>query len=190
MQLRIRYNAPVVLTISLLATLVLVVGSMFPLSKLAVMTSAPGVMAWNRPLDYLRLFTYVLGHSGWQHLLGNVMLILLIGPLLEEKHGSFRLLRMILVTALVTSLLNALLFDTGLRGASGVAFMFIVLASMVNMQGREIPLTFVLVLVLFLGSEAAAALRQNSVSEFAHIAGGACGAAFGLLSRRSAPRAA
>ena len=74
----------------------------------------PGTMDWDNPLAYVRLFTYVLGHEGWYHLLSNLMVILLIGPLLEEKYGSLQLLEMIAITAGVTGALNILLFDTAL----------------------------------------------------------------------------
>ncbi len=40
------------------------------------------------PLTYVRLFGHVLGHAGWAHFFGNITLILVVGPLLEEKYGS------------------------------------------------------------------------------------------------------
>jgi membrane associated rhomboid family serine protease len=125
----------------------------------------------------------VLGHESWRHLLSNLMVVLLIGPLLEEKYGSRKLLAMVCVTAGVTGVLNVVLFNTGLLGASGVAFMLIVLGSMVNLRRGEVPLTFVLVAGLFIGGEIAAAVREDNVSQFAHIVGGLCGAAFGFRSR-------
>ena len=33
------------------------------------------------PLTWVRFFGHVLGHAGWQHFIGNIMLILVIGPL-------------------------------------------------------------------------------------------------------------
>ena len=38
------------------------------------------------PLTYIRFFGHVLGHAGWQHFFGNIMMILVVGPLLEEKY--------------------------------------------------------------------------------------------------------
>ena len=84
----------------------------------------------------------------------------------------------------VTGALNILLFDTGLLGASGVAFMLIVLSSLTSYRRREIPVTFVLVVLLFVGGEVAAAMREDRISQFAHIIGGACGAMLGLTSER------
>jgi hypothetical protein len=92
---------------------------------------------------------------------------------------------MIAITAFATGALNILLFDTRLLGASGVAFMLIVLSSLTSYRRREIPLTFVLVVMLFVGGEVAAAMKDDRVSQFAHIVGGACGAMLGLTSKRA-----
>src|SRR4029450_1313969 len=79
---------------------------------------------------YVGLFGHILAHESREHLLGNFMLILLIGPILEERRGSATLLVMILVTALVTGLANRCFPIMRLIGASGVAFMMVLLASM------------------------------------------------------------
>ena len=181
---RIRYNAPVILTFSLAATAV-AIGAALTKGRALGFFSVPGRMDWDNALAYVRLFTHVLGHAGWEHLMSNLMVILLIGPLLEEKYGSVQLLEMIAITAGVTGALNILLFDTGLLGASGVAFMLIVLSSLTSYRRREIPVTFVLVVLLFVGGEVTTALtRHDQISQFTHIIGGACGAMLGLTSER------
>ncbi len=181
---RVRYNAPVILTFSLAATAVTIAAALTKGRALGFF-SVPGRMDWDNVLAYVRLFTHVLGHAGWEHLMSNLMIILLIGPLLEEKYGSVQLLEMIAITAGVTGALNILLFDTGLLGASGVAFMLIVLSSLTSYRRREIPVTFVLVVLLFVGGEITTALtRHDQISQFTHIIGGACGAMLGLTSER------
>ena len=175
---RITYNAPVVLTFALLATFVLI------LIEYISPSSRAWFVAWPALEDkraYVGLFTHVLGHGNWDHLLGNFSMILLLGPLLEERNGSGRLLMMIAVTALVTGLLQLLLGDGVLLGASGVVFMMILLASMANIRQREIPLTFIAVVILFIGREVVSAFKADQVSQMAHIVGGAVGAAFGFL---------
>ena len=189
---RIRYNAPVILTFALLAALAMILAAVLGSrggGGVLRLFYVPGTMDWNNPLAYVRLFTHVLGHANWNHLMANLMIILLIGPLLEEKYGSVQLLEMIAITAGVTGALNILLFDTGLLGASGVAFMLIVLSSLTSYRRREIPITFVLVVLLFVGGEIAAALtRRDQISQFTHIIGGACGAMLGLTSERRGSR--
>ncbi len=116
--------------------------------------------------------------------MGNFAFILLLGPILEEKYGSASLAIMIVVTAVVTGLLNILFLPTGLLGASGVVFMMILLSSFTNIRQGGIPLTFILIVVLFLAQEIANSLREDSVSQFAHISGGIIGSLFGFLRPR------
>lgn len=177
--MRIRYNAPVVLTLTLLSTAILVVNQVIGGFTQAFFVSYPDFSG--TLLDFLRLFSHVLGHQNWLHLMSNFSFILLIGPVLEEKYGSAALLVMFLVTALVTGILNILFFSTGLMGASGIVFMLILLSSFTNIRSGEIPLTFVLIVVLFLAKEFINAFAEDSISQFAHIIGGICGSMFGFL---------
>nr|HMP30396.1 rhomboid family intramembrane serine protease [Saprospiraceae bacterium] len=132
------------------------------------------------PISIFTLFSHVLGHANWGHLLGNMTFILLVGPIVEEKYGSKRLLTMILLTALVTGILNILFFNTGLLGASGVVFMLILLSSFTNVRAGEVPITFILVALLFLGKEIMESLQNDNISQFAHVIGGICGSFFGF----------
>ena len=189
-KLRITYNAPVVLTFTLAAVVV------FCLTRLIT-----PMQSWFQAgpyLDgiksYVGLFSHILGHASWEHLLGNFMLILLIGPILEERHGSVPLLIMILRTALITGLAN-LAFSSGfLLGASGIVFMMILLASTANIRAGEIPLTFIAIALIYLGGEIVRAFEDDQVSQMAHLLGGVTGAVFGFVSARgkstSLPRTA
>jgi membrane associated rhomboid family serine protease len=174
MKYRITYNAPVVLTFAIIAVAVHLLGDGF--RDYVVMR--PRLETFG---DFVALFSHIAGHGSWEHLLGNFTLILLLGPILEERHGSGPLLFMILATALVTSLLNLVFFKTYVLGASGIVFMFILLASTANVRKREIPLTFIAVAVLYLGGELVAAFKNDQVSQMAHLIGGLTGAGFGFL---------
>ena len=114
--------------------------------------------------------------------MGNMMLLLVVGPPLEEKYGSKRLLGCIVLTALVSGLVQFFLFPgTALLGASGIVFMLIVLSSLAGMRNGAIPLTLILVVVLYLGGEVVDAVSVNdNVSQLTHIIGGLCGAGFGF----------
>ena len=184
--MKIRYNAPTVLTFAFLSALVLILTqTLFP-SLTMEWFAVRGRQDYS-PLmfrNYVNLFTHVLGHSSWTHLVGNFAFILVIGPILEEIYGSISLLIMIGITALVTGILNILFFSTGLMGASGIVFMMILLASFTNVNRGEIPLTFIMVLVLYLGRELIASFNPDlgqDVSQFAHIVGGFIGSLFGFF---------
>ncbi|MDR1105413.1 MAG: rhomboid family intramembrane serine protease [Treponema sp.] len=181
--MRLKYNAPVVLTFTFLCAAVLILSqtALRDLNKTWFMVPGRGGFYAGDFRSWVTVLTHVMGHASWTHLLSNFSFILLIGPILEENYGSPALLLMMAVTALVTGLINAFLFRAGLMGASGVAFMMILLISFTNFSREEIPLTFILVLVLYLGRELVNSFSSNNVSEFAHIAGGFCGCLFGFL---------
>ncbi len=181
--MKFRYNAPVTLSFTLLSFSVLLLDSLAGSALTANLFSIPGkgVFSFANPFHYVRLFTHVVGHADWNHFMSNFAIILLVGPMLEEKYGSPGLLFMAAVTALATGLTNVLFFSTGLLGASGVVFMMILLASFTNIRQGEIPLTFPLVLTIFLAGEILKSFERNSISEFAHVAGGICGSLFGFI---------
>ncbi|PCH69703.1 MAG: rhomboid family intramembrane serine protease [Bacteroidetes bacterium] len=131
--------------------------------------------------EIYRLLTYVFCHGNFDHLLGNFFYLLMLGPILEEKYGAKLLTIMTVITAIVTGLLNALLFNNGIIGASGIVFMFIILSSIVNMRSKEIPLTFIFIVVIYLGKEVYNSFSADDISQFAHIFGGLCGGALGFL---------
>ncbi|MDR1239535.1 MAG: rhomboid family intramembrane serine protease [Treponema sp.] len=181
--MRIKYNAPTVLTYALLCAAVLILSQTIfqGLVEKWFMVPGKGHFSSGNFRHWFSLLSHIAGHADWNHLLSNFAFILLIGPILEESYGSYSLLFMILITALVTGLLNVFFFRTALMGASGVVFMMILLASFTNFNRGEIPLTFILVLLLYLGKELVNAFGSNNISEFAHIAGGFCGSLFGFF---------
>lgn len=135
------------------------------------------------PMTYLRFFTHILGHDGWGHFMGNATYLLLLGPLLEEKYGSKRLTVVILITAVSTGILNYILCPTiVLCGASGVVFAFIMLASFTGGKEGEVPLTFILALVLFLGQQIyEGIILSDNISQLTHVFGGTIGAVMGYI---------
>ena len=177
--MRLHYNAPVVLTFTLICTAVRLLADVTHNAILPFFTLYP----YGDPFTlmyYARYFTHVIGHIDWTHLLGNMSFILLLGPMLEEKYGARRMLLMIIVTTLATGFLNNLLFNSSLMGASGIVFMFIILSSFANVKEGDLPLTFILVVILFIGNEIYSSFKDDTISQFAHILGGICGSLFGF----------
>jgi membrane associated rhomboid family serine protease len=179
--MKIKFNSPVILGFSIICAAVyvldkLMIGGLMPFFQL-------GAVDFSRPLTFLTLFTHVIGHASIEHLLGNLTFILLVGPIIEEKYGGSRTLFMMIITALVTGLLNVIFFHTGLMGASGIVFMLILLVSFTNSKSGEIPVTFILIALLFVGKEVISSLNADQISQFAHIIGGICGSVFGFINR-------
>jgi membrane associated rhomboid family serine protease len=182
--MRLKYNSPVVLTFTFISVVVLFLSAtVLPnLRETWFMVGGKGSFALTRVHSWVTLFTHIIGHADWDHLVSNFSMLLLVGPLLEMNYGSRSLLLMMVITAFVTGILNVLLFPTALMGASGVVFMMILLASFTNFSKGEIPLTFILVLVLYLGAQVYAAFNDaDNISQFAHIVGGFCGSLFGFI---------
>lgn len=135
------------------------------------------------PFTYLRFVGHVLGHADWGHFINNMMLILIVGPLLEEKYGSSNMVLIILTTAIVTGLVNFIFFPyVQLLGASGVVFAFILLSSFTGIKEGKFPITFVLVAILYLGGQIyEGIISRDNISQMAHIVGGIVGATFGYF---------
>jgi len=179
-KLKITFNAPVTLGFVFICFVVTLLGVLTGggSTRLLFMTSHSSL---TNPLTYLRFFTHVFGHAGWSHFIGNASYLLLLGPMLEEKYGSKEMLEVIGITALATGLVNYIFFwNVALCGASGVVFAFIVLASFTGFRAGEIPLSFILVAVIFIGQQIYEGIAvQDNISNMAHIVGGIVGAVVG-----------
>ena len=188
-KLKISYNAPVILSFVIMCLAVMLIGMLTggKSTRLLFMTYHSSLA---NPLTYLRFFTHVFGHSSWSHFIGNAAYLLLLGPMLEEKYGSKMLMEIIVLTALVTGVVNYIFFwNVGLCGASGVVFAFIVLASFTGFRDGEIPLTFILIAVIYIGQQVYEGIVvSDNVSNMAHIVGGLVGAAIGYLLNKKPKR--
>jgi len=177
---KISYNAPVTLSFALLSLVILILDGFSGQRVSGTYFAVYPTFDPSSVMSYVRLISHAAGHANWPHYIGNFTFILLIGPILEEKYGSRMLLEMMILTALVTGILNTLFFPNALMGASGIVFMLILLSSFTNFRAGEIPLTFILIAAIYLTGEIIAAFRDDHISQFAHIIGGACGGLFGF----------
>lgn len=187
---RFQYNSPVVLTYFFISLAVLISGILTGGFTTRLLFSVYRT-SFSDPFAYLRVFGHVLGHADMSHFLSNMLLLLVVGPPLEEKYGSKVLLTGIVLTALISGILQLILFpQAALLGASGIVFMMIMLSSLSGMENGRIPLTLILVAILYLGREIHSMLFvEDSVANFMHIVGGACGTVFGFsLAKRKISR--
>lgn len=178
----IAFNSPVILTFSLICLIALILSALTGGDSNALLFSVYRSSPKN-PFTYIRLIGHVFGHAGWEHFLNNITMILVIGPMLEEKYGSKEIIFVILITALVTGLVHILFFPTtGLLGASGVVFAFILLAPMTSFKKGTVPLTFIIVAIIYIGGQVYSAVTvDDNISNLTHIVGGLLGALYGYL---------
>lgn len=185
-KIRLSFNSPVILGFTLVCFIVLI------LDKVTGSASTRAFFSVYRsslasPFTYIRFFGHVLGHASWDHFFGNIMMLLVVGPLLEEKYGSANILFVILATALVTGVINFIFFPhVQLLGASGVVFAFILLASLTSIEEEKIPLTFILVALIYIGQQVYDGLFiRDNVSNLTHILGGIVGSSLGYVMNKN-----
>lgn len=177
------YNSPVILTYFFICLIILIIDKIMR-GKFSTMFFSSGRNdSLLNPLTYFKLVSHSLGHSNWDHLYSNFLKILLIGPLIEEKYGSYQLLIMMIITSLIIGIINRLFSKNRILGASGIAYMLIVLCSFVNIEDGKIPLTLVLILLFFVVDEIINLLRRkkDGVSHLGHVTGAICGLILGIL---------
>lgn len=178
---KLKYNAPVILTFTFICLLVLLLGIItngYTTKKFFCVYRS----SISDPLSYIRVFTHILGHSNFQHFFNNFLIILIVGPMLEEKYGSKLLLLLIIITAFITGIVQVIISNNALLGASGIAFMLIILTSFTNVEDGKIPITMILIALMYLGQEIYYAIVSNdNVSRITHIIGGICGIIIGII---------
>lgn len=184
---KISYNAPVTLTFALIAAIILFLDTFLNNTLIPALFTCPGTSesatAFNigNPVDYFRMIFHIFGHKDWNHFLGNMAFILLLGPVIEERYGSKILVLMMTITSLVTGVLNVCFSPTQMFGSSDIAFMMILLTSFTSISKSEIPLSFILILILYIGREILGSGQNENIATLAHIAGGLCGSLFAFL---------
>jgi membrane associated rhomboid family serine protease len=182
----IQYNAPTTLNFALVSFVVLIfhyaTRGVSTMKLFSVYRSSLGDI-----LTYPRFFTHVLGHSSFAHYSGNIMMMLVIGPTLEERYGSRTILTATVITAFISGLIQWIAFPgAALLGASGIVFMMILMASLGGMRSGGIPLTLILVFAIYVGQEVVSAFTSvDNISHLTHIIGGICGAVIGVGLRKN-----
>jgi len=140
-------------------------------------------------LDIFRMFSWSLGHANLKHLFMNLAFLGLIGPPLEKKYGHGKMLVMIIVTSVIIAFMNIFLgriFPSSsayLLGTSGIVFMLIGLTpSLAETKGDgKITIWYLIVILMYGGMEVFSAMKADNASQFAHLAGGACGIMFVII---------
>ena len=183
----IQYNAPVTLTFALLSLLALA------LNELTDGWTTQNLFCFYKSaltdyLTYPRAVLHVLGNTSLTTCTGNIIVMLVVGPAAEERFGSAKVFVAVLLTAIAGALIMWFLFpQSTIMGASGVLFCMMMLTSFASMRGGAIPITLILVIILYLGSEILQAVTGTAgLPELTHIAGGVVGLLLGFAFSRGA----
>ena len=183
---KLTYNCPVVLTYAVVCLVFVLVDMLTQGWFNANIMVCYGHPSWLNPMTYVRCVCHVFGHADWEHLLGTMMYLLILGPMLEEKYGTANIIFVMLVTAIVTGIINMIFFPyVHLLGASGIVFAFILLASITTTAAKTIPLTFILVAAMYIGQQIYQGIFvQDDISQLTHIVGGVVGSVLGFVMNR------
>lgn len=167
----LQYNSNVILTYFFISLGVLLLSNLTKGKSNHFFSSGRSNMF--NPLTY---FTHVLGHQNYNHFRNNFLYILLIGPMIEEKYGSINLLKMILITSIVTAIINMIVSKKQILGASGIVYMLILLSSLVNFEAGKVPLTLILIFIFYIVTEIKDGLfKKDNISHLGHLIGAICG---------------
>ena len=198
-KIRVTFNAPLTLCFAFICGIVLLADYFTKGQAVLRIFSSGGAktsaypFVFNSLLSYLRLFLHIFGSINFAHFVSNFAFILLLGPMLEEKYGSLVLALMMAVTSLVSGVINACFGQSLLVGAGDIAFMMVLLSAFTSFSKNEIPLSFILVLILYIGREIAISYGNGSsfsygqkdlngeIRALSNVAGGICGSLFAFL---------
>ncbi len=175
------YNSVVVLSYFLISLIVLILNTIFKGKVNKFLAIRKGSLL--NPMTYIRLVTTGLCHSNWSHFRNNFIMILLIGPILEEKYGSIPILKMLIITTIISSLVHLFIYESSAIGASDNVYMLIVLCSVVNITEGKIPITLILIFLFYVADEIIKQFsnRKDNISHDSHIVGAICGFIFGYF---------
>ena len=88
-KLKISFNSPVILWFSIICLIALIAGEVTRGMTTTMFFSVYHSSLLD-PFTYVRFVGHVFGHANLEHFLGNITLLLVIGPMIEEKYGSVR----------------------------------------------------------------------------------------------------
>lgn len=181
-KLKLAFNAPVTLCFIALCFIATLLGVVSGGSLSTMFFTAYRLQVLN-PLSWFRCVTSTMGHAGWEHFFNNMLYIILLGPILEEKYGSKVMILSIVLSGLATTLAITILApNTGVIGASGVVFAWILMSSFTSFREGTIPVTFVLVFVFYIGQGVLnGVVARDNISQMGHIVGGLVGSSIGFL---------
>ena len=204
LNIKVAYDAPVTLSFVIVCALIFLLniilaksGKALGLAKLlSSPTSQTGLLPFivKQPVSYLRLLLYIFGSQAGglasgvadgvftgdaSVLFTNLILIMLLGPAMEERYGSVIIGIMIFVSALFSGVLNACFCETSLVGALPLVSMMIFLNAFMSFSKKKFPLSFAAVMVFFVLLQIASG--AGAVRIIICIAGGLCGSLFAFL---------
>lgn len=182
------FDSPVTISFSLLSVLLFVLNCFAIKGTLDVkILTSPTTSAGPIPFmatqisSYLRLFLYAFGSQNFVGLLSNLLFLLMLGPVMEERYGSLVIGIMMAVSVLFSGVLNTCFCETSLQGCMPIIFMMIFLNSFMSFSKKKIPVSFLVIFVFYIAREVSGKTFSEIVGLIICITGGLCGSLFAFL---------
>ncbi len=190
--IKIVFDSPVTLALTACCLLVFVFCKIAPQqisSRVLAFCSTP-VMRLNRKVinffsisTYLRLVAHVFAHGSFSGLFLNLGFILMLAPQTEKLYGSRFFALMTLIAGLVSGVLAFCFVPFSLQGAQSISFLLVVLCVFGSIKKQELPLSPLILLVLFVIHSITAG--YGAYAQITSLAGGFCAALFGMIPQES-----
>lgn len=186
--MKITFNAPVTITIAVLAA----AATLVPGAATFLALRPMGMTCWLNPFWYTGIMGHIFVHQDLSHLIGNMAMFLILGTALEEKLKSGRFLILVAILTFLTGLTVSalgLFTHTSVLGASGLVFGLIMVTGTQGAKKGEIPITIILIAALWCIKEMGGVFdRTTHISNSTHLVGALWGLLYGLHLRTDETR--
>jgi len=185
--LKIVYDAPATLSFVFICIALFILDNLVFKQKISGFLMSPTVSNGHLPFNptkigtYFRLISYSFGAASSTALIINMIFVLLMGPTMEERYGTVVIAIMMFVSALFAGVLNSCFCRYQLTGCEAIVFMMILLNSFLSLSKKKIPLSFVMIFILFILKDNLERNANGSIGIIINIAGGLCGSLFAFL---------
>ncbi|MBN2457590.1 rhomboid family intramembrane serine protease [Candidatus Woesearchaeota archaeon] len=138
------------------------------------------------------LLTSIFMHAGLTHLLFNMYVLFIFGPLLEQRIGSKRFLWIYFGSGLIASFISSFIYDAAL-GASGavmgmIGVVIILIPNLRVLFFFIIPMPFWIAGIIIAAIDIMGVFVPSGIANIAHLVGMGCGVGYGLYLKRKKKR--
>ncbi|MCR4790628.1 MAG: rhomboid family intramembrane serine protease [Treponemataceae bacterium] len=179
------FDSPVTLILVMLLVLLAIIQRLFPsISWLFFCPCRGGNIAafdYKSISDYFRILLFPFGFSNWNFLTANIVFILFLGPRVELNFGRLITCLLLLVTTVVSGVICVCFASSVIYGTSGIVCMLLILGIYISIDKKSIPLSYILLAVIYFAREIISIIDANSLETFCHFVGALASSLVGIL---------
>ena len=182
----VSFDSPVGLVLVILLVVMAIIERLVPsIDWLFVCPCKAGNSAafdYRNVADYFRILLYPFGFSSWNQLTANLVFILLLFPKIESVFGKLFSSMLVLITVAFAGVICVCFSNSVIYGTSGIVCMLLILAIFISADKRQIPVSYILLAVIYFAREIVSIIDTNTIEVFCHFAGSLAGSLVGILS--------